>query len=69
MIETIRPIVICLLILSFIVPANPTLWKLRLKGKVSLAESLEMLLRVLAIICQWTWYVFFGYVIWFIMTR
>jgi len=69
MIETIRPIVICLLLLSFVVPANPRLSKLRLKGKVSLAELLETLLRVLAIICQWTWYVFFVYVIWFIMTR
>jgi len=56
-------IAVGLIILSFFVPANPTLYTLRNKGYVKLAEVLETIIMGLAIICQWSWYFTFFYII------
>lgn len=56
-------IAVGLIILSFFVPADPTLYILRNKGYEKLAGVLETIITALAIICQWSWYFTFFYII------
>jgi len=56
-------IAIGLIILSFFIPAEPTFYALRNKGYVKLAEVLETIITGLAIICQWSWYFTFFYIL------
>lgn len=56
-------IAVGLIILSFFVPAAPTFYYLRNKGYVKLAEVLETIVTALAIICQWSWYFTFFYIL------
>ena len=56
-------IAIGLIVLSFFVPSYVKLNKLRNKGYSKLAEVLESLILILAIICQWSWYFKFFYII------
>jgi hypothetical protein len=56
-------IAVGLIVLSFFVPSFVELNKLRNKGYSKLAEVLESLIMILAIICQWSWYFTFFYII------
>ena len=59
-------IAIGLIVLSFFVPKHVKLNKLRNKGYSKLAEVLETLIMILALICQWSWYFTFFYIIYII---
>jgi len=56
-------IAVGLIVLSFFVPTHPTLYVIRNKGYVKLAQVLETIITGLAIICQWSWYFTFFYIL------
>jgi len=53
-------IIIAIIVVSFFIPANPRMNELRVRGYYKLADFLEGFIMILAIICQWTWYIGFG---------
>ena len=67
--ETIKPIIIGLLLLSFVVPSYVRMNHLRVKGYYRLAYALECIIMIIAILCQWSWFFLFFYVLWFLFNK
>ena len=67
--ETFKPIMIGLLLLSFVVPSYVRMNYLRTKGYNRLAYALECAVMIVAILCQWSWYFFFFYVLWYVFNK
>ena len=61
--ELYTKIIIAIIVISFLIPSNTRMNHLRVKGWYKTAEAIEALLMGLAIICQWTWYIGFGLLI------
>jgi hypothetical protein len=55
-------IIAIIMIASFLVPSYTRMNHLRSKGYYKLASALEGFIMILAIICQWSWYIGFGLV-------
>ena len=55
--ELYEKIIIAIILISFFIPANTRMNELRIRGYYKTAEALESFLMIMAIICQWTWYI------------
>ena len=55
-------IIAVIIIASFLVPSYTRMNHLRSKGYYKLASALEGFIMILAIICQWSWFIGFGLV-------
>ena len=65
--ELLTRIISVIIICSFFVHPYPRINYLRKKGYIKVAEFIEGFIMILAIICQWAWYIGFGLLIFYII--